>query len=116
MSVLTSLDDAALAELGIGTTPAHLVQAMAPVAAARGAEGLVCSPREIALVRDAAPDLAIVTPGIRPAGTPAGDQRRTATPQEAMAAGASWLVVGRPITDAADPAAAAAALAADLGQ
>ena len=114
VSVLTSLDGPALARIGISSEPEGLVAAMARAAATAGAEGMVCSPREIGVVKAAAPELAIVTPGIRPAGADRGDQRRTATPAEAMAAGASWLVVGRPITTAADPAAAAAAIAEQI--
>ena len=116
VSVLTSLDEAALRPLGIEAGPEELVPKMAAVAAIAGVEGLVCSPHEIGAVRRAAPTLAIVTPGIRPPGSAVGDQRRTATPQEAVAAGATWVVVGRPITAAGDPAAAAEALARGLIQ
>lgn len=111
VSVLTSLDQASLHQVGIAGDPSELVRAMARAAAGAGAEGMVCSPHEIGVVKAAAPDLAIVTPGIRPIGAAAGDQRRTATPAAAVAAGATWLVVGRPITAAEDPAAAAAAIA-----
>jgi orotidine-5'-phosphate decarboxylase len=114
VSVLTSLDSAALAEVGIRESPGELVSHMARVTEKCGAEGVVCSPQEITLVRTAAPRVSIVTPGIRPAGTAVGDQRRTATPREALAAGADWLVVGRPITAADDPAAAAARLLAQI--
>lgn len=114
VSVLTSLDRAALQEVGIHESPADLVAQMARVAGACEAEGVVCSPQEIGLVKAAAPDVSVVTPGIRPAGTAAGDQQRTSTPQEALAAGATWLVIGRPITAAADPGAAAARIAAQL--
>ena len=77
--------------------------------------GIVCSAAEAAMVREAVgPDLAIVTPGIRPAGTAAGDQKRVVTPAEAMAAGATHLVVGRPITGADDPARAARAIRAEM--
>jgi len=114
VSVLTSLDGAALAEVGIAAEPDDLVAAMAAAAAECGAEGLVCSPQEIRVAREAAPHLTIVTPGIRPAGVGRGDQRRTATPQQALADGATWLVVGRAITAAADPGAAAAAIRAAI--
>jgi orotidine-5'-phosphate decarboxylase len=114
VSVLTSLDGASLRQVGISGEPDELVAAMASAAAAAGAEGMVCSPHEIEVVKTAAPGLTIVTPGIRPAGTPAGDQRRTATPAAAIAAGAAWLVIGRPITAAADPAAAAADIAQQI--
>jgi len=112
VTVLTSLDAASLTATGIDAQPSELVRAMAAVVASSGAEGLVCSPREIALVREVAPGLSIVTPGIRPHGSAADDQRRVATPREAIAAGATWLVVGRPITAASDPVAAAAGIAA----
>ena len=80
-----------------------------------GADGLVCSAHEIASLRAAlGPDALLVVPGIRPAGSAAGDQARTMTPGEAAAAGADWLVVGRPITAVADPGAAAAAIAAEI--
>ncbi len=114
VSVLTSLDASDLAEVGINEPPAELVARMAHVAESCGAEGVVCSPREISIVKAAAPGVAVVTPGVRPAGSAAGDQRRTATPQEAIASGATWLVIGRPITAASDPAAAAADIAAQL--
>lgn len=114
VSVLTSLDGPSLRQVGITAAPDELVAAMARAAAAAGAEGMVCSPHEIEVVKSAAPGLTIVTPGIRPAGAAIGDQRRTATPAAAIAAGASWLVVGRPITAAADPAAAAAAIAEEI--
>ena len=114
VSVLTSLDRESLAGVGIAAEPADLVAAMAGLMASADVEGVVCSPMEIGVVRRAAPDLAIVTPGIRPSGSPVGDQRRVATPSAALAAGATWLVIGRPITAAADPASAAAAIADEL--
>ena len=114
VSVLTSLDGVGLREVGIAAEPTDLVVAMTRSAASAGAEGIVCSPLEISLVHEAAPDMAIVTPGIRPASVAAGDQRRVATPQEALAAGATWLVIGRAITAAGDPAAAAAEIASTL--
>lgn len=114
VSVLTSLDSAALDEVGISRQPAELVARMAAVADSSGAEGVVCSPLEIGIVKGVAPRIATVCPGIRPAGSAAGDQRRMATPQEAVAAGATWLVIGRPITGAGDPAAAAAEIVASL--
>ena len=85
------------------------------MALAAGADGLVCSGHEIAMLRDAfGRTPLLVVPGIRPAGAAAGDQARTMTPRAAAAAGADWLVVGRPITQAPDPAAAAAAIAAEI--
>jgi len=114
VTVLTSLDERDLRDIGIGEQPLHLVATMAGIAEWAGAEGVVCSPLEIAAVRRAAPTLAIVTPGIRPVDVGAEDQQRVATPQQALADGASWLVIGRAITAAADPGAAAAKIAASL--
>ncbi len=116
VSVLTSLDEAALAAVGIATTPGKLVSRMARVAQRAGCEGIVCSPRELGIVADVAPDLARVTPGIRPddGETTDDDQARVATPEAALAHGATWLVIGRPITRAPDPVASAARLAARL--
>lgn len=115
VSVLTSLDQAALRNVGISESPRALVGAMSTLAASSGAEGIVCSPNEIEIVRAAAPAISIVTPGIRLADSAADDQKRVATPQEALTAGADWLVIGRPITAAPDPAAAAAEIAKSLG-
>jgi orotidine-5'-phosphate decarboxylase len=115
VTVLTSMDAAALAATGVPDAPAEQVLRLARMAVEAGADGLVCSPQEAALLRRAlGPGPALVVPGVRPAGSAAGDQARTATPEEAVAAGADWLVVGRPITGAPDPAAAAAAIAASL--
>jgi orotidine-5'-phosphate decarboxylase len=113
VSVLTSLDDASLARVGIDRSPGKLVARMAKVAAAAGCEGVVSSPKELAIVSDVAPGLLRVTPGIRPAQR-ADDQARTMTPAEAVRRGAHLLVVGRPITAAPDPGAAAAAIAAEM--
>jgi len=115
VTVLTSLDPAALAETGVAGGPRQQVLRLARLAMAAGADGLVCSPMEISALRDALGDAPVlVVPGIRPAGAAADDQARTMTPRAASAAGADWLVVGRPITRAADPAAAAAAMAAEI--
>ena len=114
VSVLTSLDKADLERLGIQRTPGQLVGKMAKVAQAAGCEGLVCSPQELNVVGQAAPELAKVTPGIRPSELD-DDQTRVATPREAIDRGADWLVSGRPITAALDPAKAAAEIAASLG-
>lgn len=118
VSVLTSLDDAALASVGIAATPGKLVSRMARVAERSGCEGVVCSPRELSIVADVAPGLAKVTPGIRPAehDRATDDQARVATPEQAIAHGATYLVVGRPITRAADPAAAAHAITASIAE
>jgi orotidine-5'-phosphate decarboxylase len=115
VTVLTSLDAASLAAMGVAGGPTQQVLRLARLALGAGADGLVCSPREVTRLRDAfgaAPHL--VVPGVRPAGTAAGDQARVATPEEAVQAGADWIVVGRPITGATDPAAAAAAIAEAL--
>jgi orotidine-5'-phosphate decarboxylase len=112
---LTSLDDAALAEMGIVETSAEHVATLAALARDAGCDGVVCSPNEAAAMRGMlGPDALVVTPGVRPAGDEAGDQARTATPSEAIEAGASHLVIGRPITDAADPAAAADAIRKEI--
>ena len=115
VTVLTSMDEAALAEVGTTRPVIEQVVHLARLAKASGLDGVVASPQEIAAIRTACgPDFHIVTPGIRPAGQ-AGtdDQARTLTPKEAVAAGATYLVIGRPITAAADPRAAAEAIAAE---
>ncbi|WP_426955101.1 orotidine-5'-phosphate decarboxylase [Muricoccus radiodurans] len=115
VTVLTSMDAATLAETGVAGGPAQQVLRLARVALEAGADGLVCSPQEVALIRAAhGAGPLLVVPGVRPAGAARGDQARLATPAEAAAAGADWLVVGRPITQAADPAGAAAAIVAEL--
>jgi orotidine-5'-phosphate decarboxylase len=109
VTVLTNLDGADLAEQGIAKAPADVVVQRAQLARAAGCDGIVASGQEAALVRSAVgPGPVIVTPGIRAPGGAAGDQARVATPQSAIAAGADYLVVGRPITQAADPSLAAA--------
>lgn len=115
VTVLTSLDAAALAATGVADPPEAQVLRLARLALAAGADGLVCSPREAAALRAAlGPGPLLVVPGVRPAGSDAGDQARTATPAEAVAAGADWIVLGRPLTGAPDPAAAAEAVAREL--
>jgi orotidine-5'-phosphate decarboxylase len=115
VTVLTGLDDADLREAGYGATAAELAVRRAADARAAGMDGVVVAATEVAAVRRVVgPHMAIVTPGIRPPGTPAGDQKRVATPQSAIRAGADYLVVGRPITAAANPLAAAAAIIADI--
>ncbi len=116
VTVLTSMDTAALAETGVPGTPVEQVLRLARLAAECGIEGMVCSPAEAAALRSALPKALLVTPGIRPAGADAGDQKRIATPQFALAAGASMLVIGRPITAAADPKAAAQAILSDMAK
>lgn len=117
VTVLTSMDAASLRSINLALSPAEQVVSLAKLAHNAGCGGVVCSPEEIMLVRAAiAPEMRIVVPGIRPPSSPAGDQSRTATPREAIARGADYLVIGRPITAAADPRAAAQAIAHDLGQ
>ena len=108
VTVLTSLDRSDLEDVGItGRDPADQVLAMAKFAIANGAHGLVCSPQEVARLKAAlAAGTLFVTPGVRPAGAAVGDQKRVATPADAVKGGATHLVVGRPILAAADPAAA----------
>jgi orotidine-5'-phosphate decarboxylase len=115
VTVLTSLDAAALAATGVSASPSEQVLRLARLAMDAGADGLVCSAHEVPALRAVLERTAVlVVPGIRPSGFPSGDQSRTMTPREAAAAGADWLVVGRPITAAPDLAAAAAAIAAEL--
>jgi orotidine-5'-phosphate decarboxylase len=114
VTVLTSLDDGDLAMAGVAGGAAAQVARLAGVVRTAGLDGVVASPHETAAVRAAWPGATIVVPGVRPAGSDVGDQKRVMTPRDALAAGASVLVIGRPITAAADPAAAAAAIAASL--
>ncbi len=115
VTVLTSLGDADLERMGVIGSASDAVLRLAVLAVEAGARGVVCSPREAAAVRaEVGPDITLITPGVRPAGSAAHDQARVATPQEALSAGADLLVIGRPITSAPDPGAAAAAVAASL--
>jgi orotidine-5'-phosphate decarboxylase len=119
VTVLTSLDDSDLKDLGIHGSAQDTVLRLAEVALTSGVDGLVCSPLEIAALRQRFGPHAeggpyLVVPGIRPHGSDRGDQRRTLTPKEALDAGADLLVVGRPITHAADPVSAARAIASSL--
>jgi orotidine-5'-phosphate decarboxylase len=108
VTVLTSMDAQQLAAIGLAGTPADEVERLARVGLEAGIRGFVCSPEEVAgLQRLGGPEAVLVIPGIRPAGASIGDQKRVATPAEALQMGASYLVVGRPITQAADPAEAA---------
>jgi len=113
VSVLTSLDSNDLERIGFQRTPGQLVGRMAKLADKAGCEGLVCSPQELHVVTQAAPSLIRVTPGIRPVDLD-DDQSRTATPVDAIERGATMLVIGRPITQAADPAEAAAEILRDI--
>ncbi len=115
VTVLTSLDEADLAATGVAGRVADQVLRLATLAQANGADGVICSPQEIKALRQACgPDFKLVVPGIRPAGSAAGDQKRIKTPVEAIRDGASFLVVGRPITAAPDPAEAARAIIGDI--
>jgi len=115
VTVLTSFNDADLAAAGYGATVGEVVARRAAQARDIGVDGLVCSPEEAANVRRIVDgSLTLVTPGIRPAGASVGDQKRIATPSVAIAAGADYLVVGRPILAAEDPKAAAEAIVAEI--
>jgi orotidine-5'-phosphate decarboxylase len=117
VTVLTSYDDNDLQAAGYETSVKALVARRADQARALGVDGLVCSPEEAANVRAiAGAGMALVTPGIRPTGAEAGDQKRIMTPAAAIAAGADYLVVGRPIVAASDPRAAAEAIVAEIAQ
>jgi orotidine-5'-phosphate decarboxylase len=111
VTVLTSLDATTLTETGITRSPGKLVSRLARLAAQTGCEGVVCSVQELGVVAEVASDLATFTPGIRPHDGGRDDQRRVATPEEALRRGADYLIVGRPITRAKDPLEAAIALA-----
>jgi orotidine-5'-phosphate decarboxylase len=114
VTVLTSFDEATLRETGVAKPIAGQVEHLATLASAAGLDGVVVSPLEIALIRaKCGQRVAIVTPGIRGSGDAKGDQTRTMTAAQALAAGATYIVVGRPITAAADPRAAAERLAAE---
>ena len=111
VTVLTSMDATAIAAVGVSASIADQVRRLAVLAQEAGIDGVVASPLEIALIREACgADFVVVTPGIRPGGAATDDQARTLTPRDAVHAGASYLVVGRPITAAQDPGAAAEAI------
>jgi orotidine-5'-phosphate decarboxylase len=115
VTVLTSMTPQMLDAVGLAGPPLDAVRRLAVLSVAAGARALVCSPQEVAAVRaEVGPGVTLITPGVRPAGADLQDQVRVATPQQALADGADLLVIGRPITAAADPGAAAAALAASL--
>lgn len=114
VTVLTSLDESDLNAVGVSGSPAEQVARLAKLARDSGVDGIVCSGAEVAAARAAWPGGFFVVPGIRPAGADVGDQKRVVTPTQALADGASVLVVGRPITGAPDPARAAAEIAAAL--
>lgn len=115
VTVLTSMDQSQVAAVGVKRTPVAQVELLARMGLSAGINGFVCSPQEVATLRTlAGPDAVLVIPGIRPAGGEVGDQKRVATPADALRQGASYLVVGRPITQAADPAAAAKAILSEM--
>jgi orotidine-5'-phosphate decarboxylase len=117
VTVLTSYDDRDLEAAGYRLGVSDLVETRARQAEALGIDGLVCSPEEVANLRKiVSPQIKLVTPGIRPAGSAVGDQKRIMTPTRAIAAGADYLVVGRPVMEAADPKAAADAIQAEIAQ
>ena len=110
VTVLTSLSDADLAQVGVTGSTGRQTSRLAKLAESSGVEGLICSAKELGVTAEVAPSLLRVTPGIRPAGVSADDQKRVATPQEAIQRGADYLVIGRAITRAADPRAVAEAI------
>ncbi|WP_119303547.1 orotidine-5'-phosphate decarboxylase [Dongia deserti] len=115
VTVLTSLSDEDLAQVGQHASASDQVRRLAALTKECGLDGVVCSPHEIAVLRrDLGPDFLLVTPGVRPAWAAAGDQKRVMEPRQAMEAGADYLVVGRPITGAADPAEAARRIQAEI--
>ena len=115
VTVLTSMDITQLQAVGVMDAPAEQVLRLARTGWDSGIRGFVASALEVAAMRRAFPDATLVIPGIRPAGATVGDQKRVATPAAAMDAGADYLVIGRPITQAPDPAEAAASILSELG-
>ena len=117
VTVLTSHTDASLMETGMRGTVVETVRQLARLAHESGIDGVVCSPHEIAVIRETAgDDMVIVTPGIRPKGAAKGDQARVTTPGEALRLGCDYIVVGRPITEAASPSDAAKAIVDELSR
>ena len=117
VTVLTSMDSAQMSAIGLERSPAEQVELLARMGLAAGIRGFVCSPQEVASLRAlTGPEGVLVVPGIRPAGAEIGDQKRIATPAEALRQGASFLVVGRPITQASDPAEAAEAILKEMAE
>ena len=115
VTVLTSISAEVLEAVGLAGPPLDAVRRLAALAVGAGARALVCSPQEVAAVRaEVGPGIILITPGVRPLGADVGDQARVATPQQALADGADLLVIGRPITGAADVGGAAAQIAASL--
>jgi len=117
VTVLTSLGDAELASIGMQGPASDAALRLAKLAVQSGADGLVCSPHEVALIRaQLGREPLLVVPGVRPAGAAVGDQKRVGTPGDTVRAGADWLVIGRPLRDASDPGAAAEAIAREIEQ
>jgi orotidine-5'-phosphate decarboxylase len=117
VTVLTSMDQAQVNAVGLDRSPAGQVEVLARVGLEAGIGGFVCSPQEVASLRAlTGPEGVLVVPGIRPAGAAVGDQKRIATPAEALRRGASYLVVGRPITQAPEPAEAAEAILEEMAE
>ncbi len=117
ITILTSHDEASLAHIGLGGSLQDAVRRLTLLAKEAGVDGVVAAPEEVGLIREACgQEFLVVTPGIRPSGARRGDQARPATPEAALAAGADYLVVGRPITEAHDPAAAAAAIVEEMSR
>jgi orotidine-5'-phosphate decarboxylase len=115
VTILTSLDQADVNAIGVSVKLEDQVKRLADLAQNSGLDGVVCSPLEVSMLRThCGDDFTLVVPGIRPVGSESGDQKRVMTPKEALAAGADYLVIGRPITQATDPKAAAQAIAASL--
>jgi orotidine-5'-phosphate decarboxylase len=114
VTVLTSMDQLQLAAIGIDHSPEQQVLRLADTASEAGITGFVASPEEVSALRHRFPSATLVIPGVRPAGAATGDQKRVATPATALVAGASYLVIGRPITQAADPAAAAQSILEEM--
>ncbi|MBX7198955.1 MAG: orotidine-5'-phosphate decarboxylase [Rhodospirillaceae bacterium] len=115
VTVLTSFDANDLKSVGVGAAVTDQVRRLAGIAQRAGVDGIVCSPLEVAMLRqDLGPTIKLITPGVRPTWSVANDQKRILTPSDALAAGADYLVIGRPITAAADPAAAAARIAQEI--
>ena len=115
VTMLTSLDQPDLEDLGVGRGMRAQVEALGLLACVNGADGIVCSPQEVAAMRAAlGPEALLVTPGVRPAGAALGDQKRVATPGQAVRDGSTHLVVGRPVLEADDPCAAARAITAEM--
>jgi orotidine-5'-phosphate decarboxylase len=115
VTILTSLSQDQLAAMGWNGTAQDIVKRLSAQSVAAGARAIVCSPQEVAAVRaEVGPDIVLITPGVRPAGSDAGDQKRIATPQQALADGANLLVIGRPITGASNIAEAAATIASSI--